>query len=356
MKGIKEMNKDMEALLEKVNHRMLHLSNTTIDETCPIGIVDFDKWEWPQGVGLYGMYRYYRKTGNEAYLQYIISWFEERMTEGIPERNINTTAPMLTMACIVEETSNEKMGAFCEEWAEWVMKDMKRTEEGGFQHVVSGEENSQQLWDDTLFMTVLFLAKMGSLLNRKDYKDEACYQFLLHTKYLTDTNTGLWYHGWTFDGHHNFAKALWARGNCWITAGIPELFEILEPEESVKRYLTEVLEAQVKALAGLQTPGGLWHTLLDQPDSYEETSAAAGFAYGILKGIHMGLLPETYRVTAERAVEGVTKCIGPDGTVEGVSYGTGMGRDLNHYRDIPLCPMAYGQSLAVLMLSETLEK
>lgn len=341
-------------ILEKVNQRLLHLSNDSIKEECPIGIIDFNQWEWPQGVGLYGMYRYYEATGKEEYLQFILSWFRERFAEGIPSRNVNTTAPMLTLACVAEKTQDEEMKKLCEDWAEWVMHDMPRTQEGGLQHIVSGEENREQVWDDTLFMTVLFLAKMAVMLNRQDYRDEACYQFLLHAKYLVNTENGLWYHGWTFEGRHNFAKALWARGNCWITAGIPEVLEILKPDGYFKRFLVQLLTAQVDSLAKLQAPDGMWHTLLDDPDSYEETSAAAGFAYGILKGIHMGLLPERYRETADRAVEGVIRQISEDGTVGQVSYGTGMGRTLQHYRDIPICPMAYGQSLTVMMLSEVL--
>lgn len=346
----------MEKLLEKVNWRLLHLSNDSIDEVCPIGIIDFNKWEWPQGVGLYGMYQNYVRTGNQEYLQFIISWFKERFAEGVPERNVNTTAPMLTLACIAYKLQDEEMQKFSEDWAEWVMKDMPRTEEGGLQHIVSGEENKGQIWDDTLFMTVLFLAKMGVILDRGDYKNEACYQFLLHAKYLVNTQNGLWYHGWTFIERHNFAKALWARGNCWITVGIPELIEILEPEGFFKRYLTELLNAQVETLSKLQASGGMWHTLLDDPESYEETSAAAGFAYGILKGIGMGLLPEKYKEMADRAVEGVIREIAEDGTVGQVSYGTGMGRTLQHYRDIPLCPMAYGQSLVIMMLGEVLNE
>lgn len=348
-------NKNINELLEKVCGRMLHLSNTSVDETCPIGIIDFDKWEWPQGVGLYGMYKYYEKTGSKEYLQYIVSWFEERIAEGIPERNVNTTAPMLTMAYVAEETQNEEMLTMCREWAEWVMNEMPRTDEGGLQHIVSGEENRQQIWDDTLFMTVLFLAKMGAMENREDYKQEAYYQFLLHAKYLTNVENGLWYHGWTFDGRHNFAKAMWARGNCWITAGIPEIIEILGTEGFMKRYLCGLLEQQVQTLVKLQASDGLWHTLLDDPDSYKEVSAVAGFAYGILKGVHMGILDDSYMEAANKAVDGVIANIAEDGTVEQVSYGTGMGRDLQHYRDIPLCPMAYGQSLAVMMLSETIE-
>lgn len=58
--------------------------------------------------------------------------------------------------------------------------------EGGFQHVTSDRVNEGELWDDTLFMTVLPLANIGRILGRQDYIDEAVYQYLVHTKYLAD--------------------------------------------------------------------------------------------------------------------------------------------------------------------------
>ena len=234
------------------------------------------------------------------------------------------------------------------------MNDMPRTEDGGLQHIVTGETNDGELWDDTLFMTVLFLAKMGRLLGRPAYVDEAVRQFRLHIRYLADPATGLWFHGWTFHGRHNFARALWARGNCWITAGTYEFLEIAQLDEPVRQELAAVVAAQVRTLARLQHPSGLWHTLLDDPASYLETSASAGFGAGILKGIRLGLLDAQYLDTGRRALAGVLAQTTPEGDVHNVSYGTGMGRDLDHYRNIPLCQMAYGQALALLLLGEAL--
>lgn len=59
------------------------------------------------------------------------------------------------------------------------MYDMPRTEEGGLQHITYLVDNYQQLWDDTLMMTVLPLTKIGLVLGRNDYIDEAKRQFLL---------------------------------------------------------------------------------------------------------------------------------------------------------------------------------
>lgn len=343
----------IQELVDAVAQRMTRINNPgTITEVCPIGIIDFEKWEWPQGVGLYGLFKAYQETGHVELLEQISSWYQRRFAEGLPERNVNTMAPMLTLAHLVEITGDKEMNAVCESWAEWIMHEMPRTRDGGLQHIVSGERNEQQLWDDTLYMTVLFLARMGVRLGREDYLQESIRQFLVHIKYLFDRKTGLWMHGWTFDGRHNFANALWARGNCWITAGTYDFVEMVPLPGGVRQFLLDTVADQVEALARLQAPDGMWHTILDDPTSYTETSATAGFGYGILKGIRLGFLDRCYLPTAEAALRAVISRIQADGTVIDVSYGTGMGRDLGHYRRIPICPMAYGQALTLLLLGE----
>jgi len=163
----------------------------------------------------------------------------------------------------------------CEEWAEWILHHLPKTKEGGFQHITSDTLNDQELWDYTLFMTVLFLANMGRINNRQDYIEGAKYQFLIHIKYLADKNTGLWFHGFTFNGRHNFAEALWGRGNCWITAAIPEFLDMTECDGATRRFLEEALKAQIESLEKFQDETGMWHTLVDDATSYVEASATS---------------------------------------------------------------------------------
>lgn len=342
-------------LLEKTVVIMTRLKKGGIQVTAPITIVDFDQWEWPQGVGLYGLFKYYQETGSQETLEHITGWFERKLRGELPGKNVNTMAPMLALAHLYELTGNPLYRERCSEWAEWVMHEMPRTRDGGLQHIVTGHANPQQLWDDTLYMTVLFLAKIGILLGRQDYIEESIRQFLVHIKYLYDKKTGLWFHGWTFLEKSNFASALWARGNAWITAGMVDYIEMVGLEGGVKNYLIDTLANQVEALAGLQDASGLWHTLLDDPSSYLETSASAGFGYGILKGVRKGYLDAKHLPLGLRALDGVIGQIAPDGTVLGVSYGTGMGWDLEQYRQVSICPMAYGQALTILLLNEAMK-
>lgn len=272
----------------------------------------------------------------------------------MPSRNINTVAPFLTLANLYQRTNNPIYVPYLDVWGEWVFKGLPRTEEGGFQHIVYNSVNDQQLWDDTLMMSVLPLARIGQVLNRPHYVEEAKRQFLVHTKYLADPATGLWFHGWTFKGRHNFARARWARGNAWVTIAIPEFIEMLDlpPVDALRMFLTETLLAQVKALVPLQTENGMWRTLLDDPTSYEEAAATAGFAYGILKGVRLGLLPAEYEAVGRRAALAVRRHINAEGELTQVSFGTPVFTTLQEYKDIPLTSMPFGQAMALLALVE----
>jgi len=317
----------------------------------------WNDWEWTHGVGLYGLYRYYDQTLDQDCLQVINDWFKNRFEAGTPTKNINTMAAMLTLAYLYERTGNSSYRPYLETWADYVMYDMPRTEENGFQHIVFNNDNYQQLWDDTLMMSVLPLAKIGLLLNRPDYVEEAKRQFLIHIKYLYDGKSGLWFHGWNFEGRHNFARALWARGNSWITIVIPEFIELLnlKPGDFLREFLIDTFTAQVKALEKYQdNDSGLWHTLLDDKTSYLEASSTAGFAYGILKAIRKRYIPASYLPVAAKAVKGVMDHIDEKGELTNVSFGTAMGSTLQFYKDIKLTSMPYGQSMAILCLTEYL--
>jgi unsaturated rhamnogalacturonyl hydrolase len=316
--------------------------------------ISFDAWEWPQGVGLYGLVRLWRHTGDERLKAVIEGWYGRQIERGLPPLNVNTTAPMLALSMLWKDTGDPRWQPVLDQWADRVMRDARRTVGGAFQHDVSDRLNDHELWDDTLFMAALFLASYGEASGRRGLVDEAVRQFLVHAHYLADRETGLWFHGWTFDGNHNFARARWARGNAWITVCILDLMDLATIGGADRDFLYGLLERQIAALLKLQAPSGAWRTLLDDPTSYEEISATSGFGYGLLKASRLGMGPRGCREAGLRALDAVLANIGPDGTVRNVSYGTRMGHDLQFYRDIPIRPTGYGQALAMLCLVEGL--
>ena len=225
-----------------------------LDDGRVIDTKGWNDWEWTHGIGLYGIWKYYEQTRDARCRQIMLDWFRDRFAAGPPTKNINTVAPFLTLAYLHEESPNPAWMPYIDEWSEWVMRGLPRTEENGFQHIVFNSVNYQQLWDDTLMMSVLPLAKIGRLLNRPHYVEEARRQFMLHIKYLVDRKTGLWFHGWTFAGRHHFANVLWARGNCWVTIAIPEFIELLDlqPGDGLREFLLETHLQQIRTLARFQ--------------------------------------------------------------------------------------------------------
>ena len=321
------------------------------------------EWDWPQGVGLYGLYQIMKYEDSATYREFLYQWFKENIEAGLPSKNINTTTPLLTLVELNEYYQDKEFEKLCLNWADWLMNCLPRTKERGFQHVTSANGdrqgvrlNENEMWIDTIFMTVLFLNRMGQKYQRQEWVDESIHQVLMHIKYLYDKQTGLFYHGWTFNERNNFGGVFWCRGNSWFTLGILDYLDMFKGKMNagVKEFILDTYKAQAEALKKLQGKGGLWHTVLNDPTSYEETSGSAAIAAGLLKGIRYGILDDSYRLVTDRAIKGILKNIDKDGTVLQVSGGTGMGYNVDHYKNILIAPMAYGQSLTILALAEDL--
>lgn len=363
---------ELQAKLNLVIDKLMHLGGPENEEDLKnggeaIGFFRRDfgitEWDWPQGVGLYGLLKMMQFQGTQEYKDFLYNWFKQNIAQGLPSRNINTTTPLLTLADLNTQYNDPEFEALCVDWAKWLMECIPRTREGGFQHVTSANGdrqgvrlNESEMWIDTLFMTVLFLNKMGQKYHNQEWIDESIKQVLMHIKYLYDKRTGLFFHGWSFNRMDNFGGIFWCRGNSWFTMGILDYVDMFKGtlDKGVKTFIVDTYKAQVKALKNLQSDTGLWHTVLDDPTSYEEVSGSAAITAGILKGIRMGILDDSYLECAGRAVRAILDNIAPDGTVLNVSGGTGMGYDADHYKNILIAPMAYGQSLTILALVEAL--
>ena len=378
--------KTIEHQLKKVTNRMKTLKNNGMNEVFPISLIDIDCWEWPQGVGIFGLYKYYEISKDAEILAFLVDWYDSRIAEGILERNVNTTSPMLTLTYIYEITKKPEYLALIEEWSAWIMETgetakadktgqigLIRTGDGLFQHMITGNPNDGEILIDTIFMTLLFLARAAKILAKPQYLEEVNYQILSHIKYLFDKDAGLFYHGYNFNLSHNYGKIHWGRGNCWYTVAIleylqefAEAFENnvnsenaqkLKVDESLQRYFLSIYTMQVNALKShADKQNSLWHTVIDDQNSYIEISCSAGFLCGILKGLRHGILPKSeFQPLADAALQNILQFIAEDGSVGNVSYGTPIGHDKQFYLDIPIVTMTYGQALMILCLAEGLK-
>lgn len=87
--------------------------------------------------------------------------------------------------------------------------------------------------------------------------------------------------------------------------------------------------------------------MLDAPDTYLETSAAAMFLYGMAESRNLKLIDVPYTDAMRKAWAGLATQISPEGRVIGVSAGTGTsGKD--HYVDREVGTYAWGTGAFLL--------
>jgi unsaturated rhamnogalacturonyl hydrolase len=121
--------------------------------------------------------------------------------------------------------------------------------------------------------------------------------------------------------------------------------------DSLRQRAVPLLQRQVAALVPLQDGGGLWHTVLDNPSTYLESSSAAAFALAIAKGVRCGVLSSELRAVVARAWQAVQSYVSPGGDFTGVSGGTLPG-DAAHYNSIPAGVERFGTGIFLLAGAE----
>jgi unsaturated rhamnogalacturonyl hydrolase len=192
------------------------------------------------------------------------------------------------------------------------------------------------LWLDDLYMSVPALAQMGKLTGERKYFDDAVKQIVQFADRMFVPSRGLYMHGWVqgMDVHPEF---YWGRANGWAIMAKTELLDVLPEDHPGRARVLELLRAHVRGLAATQGHAGLWHQLLDRPESYEETSATAIFTFCIARAINRGWIdPLAHGPMATLGWNAVAKKVNDKGQVEGVCIGTGMGWDPMFYMYRPV--------------------
>ncbi|MCS7464704.1 glycoside hydrolase family 88 protein [Paenibacillus doosanensis] len=315
--------------------------------------MNIDLWDWIPGVGVLAIWRYFEKTGSRDALRYLTGWTARNLGKSCVHRTVNSTAPFALLPALHSVAPDDSYTESVRATAQWLMDQAPRTREGAFEHTVTEPAAfPEQVWADTVYMAVLFLAQAAGMLGSAAYAQEALRQLELHLRLLQDDATGVLFHGWNCGERHHMSGARWTRANAWVALGFPCIIQSVAGLADIPAGLSERYVRLMTALLDYQNERGLWHTVLDRPDFYEETSGSAGIAAGIIRAIECGLLDGKHREAADRTAMAIIGRIDEAGRVIGVSGGTPVKESLEDYNLIPFKDTLYGQGLALMLLSE----
>lgn len=335
----------IEATIDKIVDRTMRMDMT---------------WDWPCGVAYYGICEAYEVTKNERYLQLVKDRVDEYIELGLPRWTVNTCSMGHCLITLYQHTGDEKYLNIAKSKVEYLEKEALRFGDHVLQHTVSvNNDFPEQAWADTLFMAGFFLLRMGVLLKDEQLIDDALNQYYWHIKYLQNPSSGLWYHGYDNIAGDHMSGIYWGRANAWAAFTMSQVGGILPQCYLYPKYIDVAgsLNEQLAALKVYQTENGLWRTVVDDPESYEEISASAGIAAAMLtrgNPLHSKYI--------NKAIKGLLANVSEDGKVMNVSGGTAVMRDKEGYRGIPKAYIqGWGQGLALsffatLLVSDEIEK
>ncbi len=194
--------------------------------------------------------------------------------------------------------------------------------------LTNGLARETRWWVDNAFMIGSLQIQAYRATKDPKYADRAAMQLAAYLDQLQKTN-GLFYHGPEIPHY-------WGRGNGWFAVALAEVLSSLPPDHP--KY-ARLMDGYLKMMAGLrryQAPSGLWRQLIDDDQSWVETSCTGMFTYAMIMGVQHGWLEaKEYGGCARKGWIGLCGYIDPDGNVREICVGTGQNQDTQYYLDRP---------------------
>ncbi len=183
-----------------------------------------------------------------------------------------------------------------------------------------------RLWIDDMFMITMVQAQAFRATGERAYMDRAAKEMVVYLNELQRPN-GLFYHA-------PDVPFFWGRGNGWMAAGTAELLRSLPADNPDRSRILEGYRKMMAALLKFQAADGMWRQLIDDAESWPETSGTGMFAFAMITGVKNGWLDAgTYGPAARKAWLALIGYIDANGDVRDVCEGTNKKADRQYYLD-----------------------
>lgn len=208
--------------------------------------------------------------------------------------------------------------------AEWSLT--KVPYEKQLEWLSKGYSPQTRLWIDDMYMITFLQLQAYRATGDVKYMERSAKELALYLTTLQQEN-GLFL-------HTTEAPYYWGRGNGWVAAGMAMMLKVLPKENEHYGTIEKSYLKMMSALLEYQREGGLWGQLVDDRDSWGETSCTAMFTYAFIEGYAAGILDRRYAKAARKAW--IALCGKLDNfALEDVCVGTNGNPDRQFYLDRP---------------------
>lgn len=248
-------------------------------------------------------------TGDRRYLHFVLRVWEFR---GRPCDSLTIGNSYFT--CLHAETYRrtgdprfvEGLVEVADEWR----RTAPRTSEGAVAH---RNAPCVAVLLDMLAGYAPLMAAAGALSGDESFFDECSHQCRLYRDLLRDPATGLWHHARDWRTPGVLSPAGWCRGQGWVIRALVKSLGQVPASHRSHDLLLKLLRELAADLLRHQQPSGMWHQVVNEPDSYPETSGT-GFIVSMLQMASRNRWIDA-AAAATRGAEALTACVTSSGTV-----------------------------------------
>jgi len=200
---------------------------------------------------------------------------------------------------------------------------------------------------DSVFMGTPILVEIGQLTGERKYFDMA----VRHMKFMQELclrRDGIY-------RHSPLDEAAWGRGNGFPALGLALSLSAMPEDHPGRTDMLTAFRRHLDALLRHQDPTGMWHQVIDHPESYREFTATTMITFAMIRALRNGWLPRSrYEPAINRAWEALKARIAPSGDLVDVCTGTGKQKTLRDYFDRAaiLGPDDRGGAMALMVSTE----
>ena len=316
----------------------------------------FGRWNYPLGVTMYGLLHTAIAIGSEDIKNYIKDhvqlcidtleyalWDKEQYGGATSIHNLLTSIDSLddcgSFASMMLEVNKylglrdvKKVANYV---GDYIYNHQSRLEDGTFfRKEMMHHFHNMTMWADDLYMSVPFLVRYSQFTGDQKYLDDAANQFFGFKKRLFMPEEKIMSHVYDFK-YDSKTNVPWGRGNGWVVFSMTELLEVLPEDHPKRNDLIEFLNTLCEGYLALQDDEGMWHQVLNDHESYPETSCTSMFIYAFSRGIRFGWLknPEKYVKAIYKAWKGISKTsVDSNGNVYGVCRGSEFSFIADYYK------------------------
>ena len=316
----------------------------------------FGRWNYPLGVTMYGLLHTAIAIGSEDIKNYIKDhvqlcidtleyalWDKEQYGGATSIHNLLTSIDSLddcgSFASMMLEV-NKYLGLrdvkkVADYVGDYIYNHQSRLEDGTFfRKEMMHHFHNMTMWADDLYMSVPFLVRYSQFTGDQKYLDDAANQFFGFKKRLFMPEEKIMSHVYDFK-YDSKTNVPWGRGNGWVVFSMTELLEVLPEDHPKRNDLIDFLNTLCEGYLALQDDEGMWHQVLNDHESYPETSCTSMFIYAFSRGIRFGWLknPDKYVKAIYKAWKGISKTsVDSNGNVYGVCRGSEFSFIADYYK------------------------